>query len=68
VGSEEWGGECNAISGRGGDAGAVLVRARGGVGGCAIGCPRKKKLGWVHTTVRGEGGGRLGWPEAKAQW
>jgi hypothetical protein len=68
VGSEEGGGECSAISGRGGDAGAVLVCARGGVGGCAVGCPRKKKLGGVQTTVRGEGGGGLGWLEAKAQW
>jgi hypothetical protein len=53
---------------RGGDAGAVCVHARGGTGGCAIGCPRKKKLGGAHAVVRGEGGGGLGRPEAKAQW
>jgi hypothetical protein len=44
------------------------VRASGGGGGCAIGCPRKKKLGRAHATVRGEGGGGLGQPEAKARW
>jgi hypothetical protein len=62
------GGECGAISGRAGDDGAVHVHARGGAGGCAVGCPRKKKLGRAHTAVRGEGGGGLGRPEAKAQW
>jgi hypothetical protein len=66
----EWGekrGKCSAISGRGGDVGVVHVRARGGAGGCAIGCPRKK-LGKAHAAVRGEGGGGLGRLEAKAQW
>jgi hypothetical protein len=67
VGSEE-GQECGAISRRGGDTRAMCVCARGGTGGCAIGCPRKKKLGRAHAVVRGEGGGRLGQPEAKAQW
>jgi hypothetical protein len=60
----EWGvkrgGECGAVSRRGGDAGAVRVRARGGAGDCIIGCPRKKKLGGAHAAVRGEGGGGLG--------
>jgi hypothetical protein len=65
-GVKRGGGECGAISGRGGDVGAV--RARGGAGGCVVGCPRKKKLGGAHVAVRGEGGGRLGRPEAKAQW
>jgi hypothetical protein len=66
-----WGvkrGECGAVSGRGGDIGAVRVRASGGAGGCAVGCPRKNKLGGAHTTVREEGGGGLGRPEAKARW
>jgi hypothetical protein len=66
----EWGvkrgGECGAVSGRGGDAGAV--RDSGGAGGCAVGCPRKKKLGGAHVAVRGEGGGGLGRSEAKARW
>jgi hypothetical protein len=67
----EWGvkrGECDTVSGRGGDAGAVRMHASGGAGGCAVGCLRKKKLGGAHMTVRGEGGGGLGRPEAKAQW
>jgi hypothetical protein len=55
VGSEEGG--CDAISGRGGDAGAVRARASGGAGGCTVGFSRRKKLGGAHTTVRGEGGG-----------
>jgi hypothetical protein len=59
-------GECGAVSGRGGDARAVRVRACGGVDGCAVGCPRKK-LGRAHAAVRGEGGGGLGRPEAKAR-
>jgi hypothetical protein len=53
----EWGvkrGKCSAISGRGGDVGVVRVRAKGGAGGCATGCPRKK-LGKAHAVVRGEG-------------
>jgi hypothetical protein len=62
------GGECGAISGRGGDARAVHVRASGGADGCTVGCPRKKKLGGAHAAVRGEGGGGLGRPEAKARW
>jgi hypothetical protein len=66
VDSEEGGGECGAISRRGGDAGAVRVRTRGDAGGCAVGCPRKKKLGGAHTVVRGEDGGGRGRPEAKA--
>jgi hypothetical protein len=65
VGSEE--GECGAVFGRGGDAGAVRVCARGGADGCTIGYQRKKKLGGAHAAVRGEGGGGLGRPEAKAQ-
>jgi hypothetical protein len=44
------------------------VRASGGAGGCAVGCPRKKKLGGAHVAVRGEGGGGLGRLEAKARW
>jgi hypothetical protein len=65
VGSEE--GECNAVSGRGGDAGAVRVRARGGAGGCAVGFSRRKKVGWgLHGSERR--GWRLGRPEAKARW
>jgi hypothetical protein len=43
VGSEE--GECDAVFGRGGDAGAVHARARGGAGGCAVGFSRRKKVG-----------------------
>jgi hypothetical protein len=43
------------------------VRASGGTGGCTIGCPRKKKLGGAYAAVRGEGGGGLGRPEAKAR-
>jgi hypothetical protein len=43
------------------------VRASGGADGCAVGCPRKKKLGGAHAAVRGEGGGELGRPEAKAR-
>jgi hypothetical protein len=53
---------------RGGDAGAVRVHARGGTSGCAIGCPRTKKLGGAHAVGREEGGGGLGRPEAKAKW
>jgi hypothetical protein len=52
-------GGCNAVSGRGGDAGAVRARASGGPGGGAVGFLRRKKLGRAHTAVRGEGGG--GW-------
>jgi hypothetical protein len=61
-------GECSAISGRGGDTGAVGMHTRGGAGGCAcaVGCPRKKKLGGAHAVLRGEGGGGLGRLEAKA--
>jgi hypothetical protein len=61
-------GECGAISGRGGDVGAVRVHARGGAGGCAcaVGCPRKKKLGRAHVVLRGEGGGGLGRLENKS--
>jgi hypothetical protein len=55
VGSEEGG--CDAVSGRGGDTGAVRARASGGAGGCAVGFSRRKKLGRAHTAVRGEGGG-----------
>jgi hypothetical protein len=54
------GGECGAVSGRGGDAEVVHVHPRGGAGGCAVGCSRKKKLGGAHAVVRGEGGGGLG--------
>jgi hypothetical protein len=39
------------------------ARASGGAGGCAVSCPRKKKLGGAHATVRGEGGG--GWAGRK---
>jgi hypothetical protein len=53
-------GECGAVPGRGGDARAVHVHARGGIGGCTVGCLRKKKLGGAHAAVRGEGGGGLG--------
>jgi hypothetical protein len=42
--------------------------ARGGAGGCTSGCLRKMKLGGAHATVRGEGGGGLRRPDAKAQW
>jgi hypothetical protein len=28
----------------------------------------RRKPGGAHTVVRGEGGGGLGWPEAKSQW
>jgi hypothetical protein len=44
------------------------VRTSGGTGGCAVGCPRKKKLGGAHAAVSGEGGGGLGRPKAKARW
>jgi hypothetical protein len=67
VSGESRGGECGAVSWRGGGAGAVRVHARGGAGGCAVGCP-KKKLGGAHAAVRGEGGGGLGRPEATTQW
>jgi hypothetical protein len=60
------GGECGTVSGRGGDVGVVRVHARGAAGGCAVSCPRKRKLGGAHVAVRGEGGGGLGRPEAKA--
>jgi hypothetical protein len=43
VGSEE--GECDVVSGRGGDAGTVRARARGGAGGCTVGFLRRKKVG-----------------------
>jgi hypothetical protein len=66
VGIEEGG--CDAVSGRGRDTGAMHVRASGGTGSCAIDCPRKKKLGGAHVAVRGEGGGGLGRPKAKARW
>jgi hypothetical protein len=63
----EWGvkrgGECDAISGRGGDAEAVRACASGGVGGCAISFPRRKKLGGAHAAVREEGGD--GWASRK---
>jgi hypothetical protein len=62
----EWGvkrGKCDAVSGRGGDTGAVHARASGGAGGYTVGCPRKKKLGGAHAAVRGEGGG--GWAGQK---
>jgi hypothetical protein len=62
------GAECGAVSGRGGDTGAVRVCARGGASGCAVDCLRKKKLVGAHAAVSGEGGGGLGWPEAKAHW
>jgi hypothetical protein len=45
-------GECDAVSGRGRDA-----------GGCAGGFPKRKKLGGAHAVVRGEGGG--GWADQK---
>jgi hypothetical protein len=65
VGSEE--GECDAVSGRGGDAGAVPARARDGAGGCAVGFSRRKKVGrGPHGSERR--GWRLGRPEAKARW
>jgi hypothetical protein len=70
-GGDEWGvkrGECGAVFGRGGDADAVHVHVSGGVGGCTGGCLRKTKLGRAHVAVRGEGGGGLGRPEAKARW
>jgi hypothetical protein len=35
----------------------VHARASGGAGGCAVGFPRRKKLGGAHAAVRGEGGG-----------
>jgi hypothetical protein len=66
VGSEEGGGECSTISGRGGDGGEVRLRARGNASDCVVGCQRKKKPGRAHAAVRGEGGGRLGQLEAKA--
>jgi hypothetical protein len=56
VGREE-GGECDAVSRRGGDAGVVHEHASGGAGGCIGGFPRRKKLGGAHAVVRGEGGG-----------
>jgi hypothetical protein len=62
LGVKRGGGECGAISGRGGDAGVVCVHTRGGAGGC----PRKKKMGGAHAVVGGEGGGERGQPEAKA--
>jgi hypothetical protein len=43
VGSEE--GECDAVSGRGGDTRAVRARAHGGASGCAVGFSRRKKVG-----------------------
>jgi hypothetical protein len=45
----------------------VRVHARGIAGGWALGCLRKKKLGGAHEAVGGEGGGRLGQLEGKAQ-
>jgi hypothetical protein len=63
VSGELRGGECDAISGRGGDAGAVRARASSGTGGCAIDFLRRKKLGTAHAAVRGEGGG--GWAGRK---
>jgi hypothetical protein len=38
-------GGCDAVSWRGGDAGAVRACARGGAGGCVVGFSRRKKLG-----------------------
>jgi hypothetical protein len=55
AGGEEGG--CDAVSGRGGDAGAVRACAHGGVGGCAVDFSRRKKPGGAHTAVRGDGGG-----------
>jgi hypothetical protein len=46
------------------------ARARGSGGSYVRSAsPRgRRKSGGAHTTVRGEGGGGLGQPEAKAQW
>jgi hypothetical protein len=46
------------------------VRARGGSDGyIRLALSReRRKLGGAHVVERGEGGGRLGRPEAKAQW
>jgi hypothetical protein len=66
----EWGvkrGDCGSIFGRGGNAGAA--RARGGDGCVRSASSRgRRKPGGAHAAVRGEGGGGLGRPEAKAQW
>jgi hypothetical protein len=65
VGSEE--GECDAVSGRGGDAGVVRARACGSTGGCAVGFSRRKKVRrGPHDSERR--GWWLGRPEAKARW
>jgi hypothetical protein len=61
-------GACDTISGRGGDAGAVRTRARGGAGGCAVGFLRRKKAGWGPHGSERRGWRRLGRPEAKARW
>jgi hypothetical protein len=63
--SEEGG--CDAVSGRGGDAGAVRACARGSAGGCVVGFSRRKKLGGPQGSER-RGWRRLGRPEAKARW
>jgi hypothetical protein len=66
VGSEE-GGSAAPFLGEEGTPGQCACTL-GGAGGCAIGCPWKKKLRGAHAAVRGEGGGELGRLEAKAQW
>jgi hypothetical protein len=55
VGSEE-GGSATPFLGGEGTLGRC-ARASGGTGGCAVGFPRRKKLGGAHAEVRGEGGG-----------
>jgi hypothetical protein len=61
VGSEE-GGSATPFPGEEGTPGRC-ARASGGAGGCAIGFPRRKKLGGAHAVVRGVGG--YGWAGRK---
>jgi hypothetical protein len=53
-----------------GEEGTPGRRARGSSDGYvpSASSQGRRKPGGAHTAVRGEGGGRLGRPEAKAQW
>jgi hypothetical protein len=46
------------------------ARAGGGGGSCvqSASSQGRRKLGRAHVAVRGEGGGGLEWPKAKAEW
>jgi hypothetical protein len=68
VRSEEGGGKCGAVSGRGGVVGAVAAHVEGGGGGAWSGFWRKKKVGPANRAVapvsEGVAAGQAG-PEGK---